>query len=57
MALCITNSHAEKLAREVAGLGQENLTQAVIHALEDRLERLKGRREVTNTLEEILSYP
>ena len=55
MALCIRNPRAEKLAREVASLSEENLTRAVIHALEDRLERLKGTREIINTFEEIMT--
>jgi antitoxin VapB len=44
MALSIRNPLAEKLAREVAGKSGENITQAIIHSLEDRLEKLKGRR-------------
>ena len=40
MALSIRNPRAEKLAREVAAESKESLTQAIIHALEDRLERL-----------------
>ncbi len=55
MALCIRNARAEKLAREVAGTCNETLTEAIIHALEDRLERLKGKREVTSTLDEVLA--
>ena len=42
MALSIRNPRAEKLAREVAAESGENLTEAIIHALEERLERLKG---------------
>ncbi len=54
MALSIRNRRAEKLAREVAAQSGENLTQAIIHALEERLERLRGRRTVTDTFEEIM---
>ncbi len=54
MTLCIRNQQAEKLAREVARLSEENLTQSVIHALEERLERLKGRQEVSNSFEQIM---
>ncbi|MBW1980509.1 MAG: type II toxin-antitoxin system VapB family antitoxin, partial [Deltaproteobacteria bacterium] len=40
MALSIRNPRAEQLAREVAAMSGENLTQAIIRALEERLERL-----------------
>ncbi len=54
MALSIRNSKAEKLAREVAAESGENLTQAIIHALEERLERLRGRRTTTDLPDEIM---
>lgn len=54
MALSIRNERAEKLAREVAEASGENLTQAVIHALEEKLERLRGQRTVTDTAREIM---
>jgi antitoxin VapB len=44
MALSIKNPRAEVLASEVARTTGETLTDAVIHALEERLERLRGRR-------------
>ncbi len=53
MAISIKNKRAEDLAREVAGESGENLTQAIIHALEERLERLRGRRIATDTVQEI----
>ena len=46
MALSIRNPKAEKLAREV--------TEAIIHALEERLMRLKGRRSTTEIAAEIM---
>ena len=55
MALSIRNSRAEQLAREVATISGENLTQAIIHALEERLERLRGRRSTANIVEEIMT--
>ncbi|MCD4755835.1 MAG: type II toxin-antitoxin system VapB family antitoxin [Deltaproteobacteria bacterium] len=55
MALSIRNSRAEQLAREVAAVSGENLTQAIIHALEERLERSRGRRTTTNTVQEIMA--
>ena len=54
MALSIRNPRAEKLARQVAAESGENITEAIIHALEDRLERLKGRRTATDVAEEIM---
>ena len=54
MALSIQNSKAEKLAREVAAQSGETITQAIIRALEERLERMRGRRTVSDTAAEIL---
>jgi len=54
MALSIRNSRAEKLAREVAAESGESLTVAIIHALEERLERLKGRRTTIDVAAQIM---
>jgi len=54
MALSIRNPLAEKLAREVARQSGETITRAIIHALEDRLERLNGRRTSSDIGEEII---
>jgi antitoxin VapB len=54
MGINIKNPKAEQLPREVVRLSGERLTQAIIHALEERLERLKGRRSATILTEEIL---
>jgi antitoxin VapB len=54
MALSIQNSKAEKLAREVAAQSGETITQAITRALEERLERMRGRRTVSDTAAEIL---
>ena len=54
MALSIRNARADKLARQVAAESGESLTEAIIHALEDRLQRLKGRRTTTDVAEEIM---
>jgi antitoxin VapB len=53
MALSIRNPKAEKLAREVAAETGENITEAIIQALEERLIRLKGRRSATEVADEI----
>jgi len=54
MALSIRNPRAEELVRKVAAESGENLTQAIIHALEQRLERLRGRRTISDTAQEIM---
>ena len=54
MALSIRNPRAEKLARQIAAESGESLTEAIIHALEERLQRLKGRRTATEVAEEII---
>ena len=55
MPLSIRNSDAEKLAREVSKISGENLTKTIIHALEEKLERLRGSRKAVNIAEEIMS--
>jgi antitoxin VapB len=54
MALSIRNPKTEKLARELADESGETITQAITHALEERLERLRGRSTATNLVEELL---
>ena len=41
MALSIRNPRAEQLAREVAAESGETLTQAIIQALDEHLQRLR----------------
>jgi len=53
MALSIRNSKAEKLARKLAAESGENITQAITRALEERLQRLRGRSAATDLAEEI----
>ena len=43
MALSIKNPEADQLARELADLTGEGLTEAVINALKERLRRERGR--------------
>jgi antitoxin VapB len=54
MALSIRNPRAEELARQVAAECGENLTEAIIRALEERLERLKGRATSPDVAREIM---
>ncbi len=53
MALSIRNPEAERLAREVAARSGENITQAIIHSLEERLQRLRDEQQVAARLEEL----
>jgi antitoxin VapB len=54
MAISIKNPIAEKLARDLADESGESITQAIIHSLEERLERLRGKRKPTAIEEEII---
>ena len=54
MALSIRNAKAEKLARELAAESGENITQAIIRALEERLQRMRGRSMAIDLAEEIM---
>lgn len=53
MTLSIRNPKAERLAREIAALSGENMTTATITALEERLQRLRGRRLAPDIAQEI----
>ena len=55
MALSIKNDTAERLARRVASETGESLTEAIIHSLEERLERLKGRRSAPDLVETLMA--
>jgi len=54
MPLSIRNPKAERLAREVAAESGQSMTQAIIQALEQQLQRLRGRRVATNLIDEIM---
>ncbi len=54
MPLSIRNAKAEKLARELAAESGENITQAITCALEERLQRLRGRSTAIDLTEEIM---
>ncbi|MBI4859054.1 MAG: type II toxin-antitoxin system VapB family antitoxin [Candidatus Riflebacteria bacterium] len=54
MPLSIKNRKAETLAAEVAKETGETLTDAVIHALEERLERIRGKRTSPDLVQDIL---
>jgi len=54
MAISIRNEKTEKLAREVAVLTGKNMTAAITLALEEQLERIKGRKATMDLVEEII---
>lgn len=55
MSLSIRNPRAEQLARQVAALSGENLTQAIISSLEKRLQELQSEGETDLLAREIMS--
>jgi len=54
MALTIKDPQAQQLANEVAKETGETITQAVIHALEERLARLRSRKTTADPVAVIL---
>ena len=54
MALSIRNKKAEVLARSVAEATGESLTDAILHSLEDRLAKLRGRQGEQDLVDQIL---
>jgi antitoxin VapB len=53
MPLSIKNPEADRLARELAETTGETLTEAVLTALRERLQRVTGRRRTSGLREEI----
>lgn len=54
MALSIKNPKAEELVTEVIKETGETKTEAIIHSLEDRLQKLRGRKMKDNFVEKIM---
>lgn len=50
MALSIKNPEVDHLARELASVTGESLTEAISKAIKERLERETGRRRTANRL-------
>ena len=50
MGISIKNEQAERLARELARETGESLTTAIRRALQERLERVEGRRSPADKL-------
>ena len=61
MALSVKNEEADRLARQLAETTGESITEAVLVALRERLEREKRQRGVGRRLarlaEELTAYP
>lgn len=53
MALSIKNPEADRLARELAAITGESLSEAVIEALRERLARTAGRRRASSLRNDI----
>ncbi|HEY1937787.1 MAG TPA: type II toxin-antitoxin system VapB family antitoxin [Candidatus Angelobacter sp.] len=55
MPIHLKNPEAERLVREISHTTGETLTQAIINALKERLERLKGRRHAHSAEDKLKS--
>jgi antitoxin VapB len=53
MPINIKNHEAERLVREITHATGETMTQAIINALKERLERIKGRRQARSATEKL----
>jgi len=56
MTLNIKNPRAHELAAQLVGLTGENLTTAVIRALEKRLQEVKRERSRRSTAERVMEF-
>lgn len=54
MSLNIKNEKVEELARAVSKESGETITQSILHALEERAQRLRGRRKAPDLFETIM---
>lgn len=54
MALNIKNPSVIKLVTEISETTGDNMTQAILHALEEKLVRLKGRKRLKEVEDAIL---
>lgn len=54
MAFSIKNPEADRLARELSALTGETLTEAVINALKERLERRRQSRSAARLRDELM---
>lgn len=54
MALSIRNQRAELLARKLAAECGQTITKVIIEALEEKLERINGKKTVDTVYENIM---
>lgn len=54
MPLSIRNPKAEQLVRELITITGENMTEAIIHALEERIKAVKHSHTNANLAEDLL---
>ena len=61
MALSIKNDEADRLARELAAITGESITEAIVEALRERLERHRTGPRISDRLrrmvKEVAAYP
>lgn len=61
MALSIKNEEADELARELAALTGKSITEAIVMALKEQLDRTRAKENVGDTvrrlMEEFAQYP
>lgn len=61
MALSIKNERADELARELARLTNTSITEAIVMALEEQLQRTRSKESVGDAvrrlIEEFAAYP
>lgn len=61
MALSIKNEEADELARELAALTGKSITEAIVMALKEQLDRMRSKENVGDTvrrlMEEFAEYP
>lgn len=55
MALSIKNDKADELARELAALTGESLTEVVVQSLEERLLRERALRRRTRSVDDLVA--
>jgi antitoxin VapB len=55
MPISIRSERAETLARDISARTGETMTQAIVVALEERLAKLRSRRETTAAARELLT--
>jgi antitoxin VapB len=54
MAISLKNPKTEELARALAAETGETITEAIFRAVQERLERVRGRRTAPNLAEQLL---